>query len=181
MNKVIIFDLLIKNMIFTKQCFILIITNPTILGSDFLDIYFSVLDISDHNITLHCTDYMITTSLTLDPIHNQCLAKMVEPAATEELYKQFKKKKMKKCLNLYCHTATALQNPTTTVHVNSYASIITVTSCIKQCVLQCLGELLYCELPKDQLRARSVSRQYSYYRGQNYTLQMSMFKSTFLH
>ena len=55
-NKVITLDLGIDNVLFTQQCFVLPITNPIILGSDFLDTHFAVLDISDHTITLHCTD-----------------------------------------------------------------------------------------------------------------------------
>ena len=49
---------------FTKQYLVLPITNPIILGSVFLDIYFAVLDIGDRTFTLHCTDYTLTTSLT---------------------------------------------------------------------------------------------------------------------
>ena len=63
-------DLVIKNVIFTQQCFILPITNPIILGSDFLDTHFAVLDIRDSTITLCYTDYMLTTSLTHDPVHD---------------------------------------------------------------------------------------------------------------
>ena len=69
-NKVIALELVIENIIFTKQCFVLSITNPIILGSNFLDIHFAVLDIGNHTITLHCTDYMLTTSLTHDPVHD---------------------------------------------------------------------------------------------------------------
>ena len=50
--------------------FVLLITNPIILGSELLDTYFVVLDISDHTITLHCADYMLTTSLTHDPVYS---------------------------------------------------------------------------------------------------------------
>ena len=70
MNKVTTQDLVIKNFIFTQQCFVLPITNPIILGSDFLDTYFAVLDIGDHTITLPYADYMLTTSLTHNPLHN---------------------------------------------------------------------------------------------------------------
>ena len=70
MNKVITLDLVIKNVIFIQQCFVLPITNPIVLGSDFLDIYFAVLDIGDCTITLHCADYILTTSLTYDPVHD---------------------------------------------------------------------------------------------------------------
>ena len=63
-------DLVIKNVIFTQQCFVLPITNPIILGSDFLDTHFAVLDIGDSTITLRCADYMLTTSLTRDPVHD---------------------------------------------------------------------------------------------------------------
>ena len=45
--------------------FVLPITNPIILGSDFLDTHFAVLDIGDCTITLYCTDYTLTTSLTM--------------------------------------------------------------------------------------------------------------------
>ena len=69
-NKVITLDLVINNGIFTQQCFFQPITNPIILGSDFLDTYFAVLDINDCTITLCCTDYMLSTSLTCDPVHN---------------------------------------------------------------------------------------------------------------
>ena len=70
MNKVITLDLVIDNVMFTQQYFILPITNPIILGSDFLDTYFVVLDISDCTITLQCADYMLTTSLTHNPVHD---------------------------------------------------------------------------------------------------------------
>ena len=70
MNKVIKLDLVIENVIFPQQCFVLPITNPIIMGSDFLDTHFAVLDTSDCTITLHCTDYKITTSLTHDPVHD---------------------------------------------------------------------------------------------------------------
>ena len=69
-NKVIILDLVIDIVIFTQQCFVLPITNPSILGSDFLDIHFSVLDIGDSTIIFHCVDCMLTTSLTCDSIHD---------------------------------------------------------------------------------------------------------------
>ena len=52
MNKAIMLYLVIKNVIFTQKCFILPITNPIILGSDFLDTHFAVLDIGNHTITL---------------------------------------------------------------------------------------------------------------------------------
>ena len=51
-NKVITLDLVIDNVIFTQQCFFLPITNPIILGSDFLDAHFAALDIGDSTITL---------------------------------------------------------------------------------------------------------------------------------
>ena len=70
MKKVIILDLVIKNVVFTQKCFFLPRTNPIILESDFLDTHFAVLDIGDGTITLHCADYTLTTSLTHDPIHN---------------------------------------------------------------------------------------------------------------
>ena len=55
MNKFTMLDLIIDNVIFTWQCFRIPTTNPTILGSDFLDTYFVVLDTDDCTITLHCT------------------------------------------------------------------------------------------------------------------------------
>ena len=70
MNKVITFYLVIENVIFTQKCSVLPITNPIILGSDFLGTHFAVLDIGNHTITLHCTDYMLTTSLTHGSIHD---------------------------------------------------------------------------------------------------------------
>ena len=70
MYKVIILDLVIDNVIFTQQWFVLPITNPIILGSNSLYTHFAVLDIGDHTITLHCTNYMLTTSLTHDPVYN---------------------------------------------------------------------------------------------------------------
>ena len=70
MNKVITLDLVIKNVFFTQQCFVLTITTSITLGSDFLDTYFAVLDIGDHTITLHCTDYILTTSPNHDPVHD---------------------------------------------------------------------------------------------------------------
>ena len=92
MNKVITLDLVIDNVIFIQQCFVLPITNPIILGSNFLDIHFAVLDISNCIITLYCADYMLTTSLTHDPIDNQNLAKIVALATPEISYKQFGKR-----------------------------------------------------------------------------------------
>ena len=70
MDKVITLDLVIKILIFVQQCSFLPITNPIILGSNFLDTHFAVLDIGDCTITLHCADYMMTTSLTHDPIYD---------------------------------------------------------------------------------------------------------------
>ena len=69
-NKVITLNLVIINVIFMQQCFVLPKTNPIILESDFLDIYFAVLDIINCTITLYCADYMLTTGLTHNPIHN---------------------------------------------------------------------------------------------------------------
>ena len=69
MNKKTILDLVIESIIFTQQCFVLAIMNTIILGSDFLDTYFAVLDIGNRTITLCYTDYMLTTSLTHDPVH----------------------------------------------------------------------------------------------------------------
>ena len=37
MNKVVTLDLVIDNVFFTQQCFVLPIMNPIILGCDFLD------------------------------------------------------------------------------------------------------------------------------------------------
>ena len=68
-NKVIIFELVNKNVIFTQLCFVLPITNPIIPGSEFLDIYFVVIGVGDYTITLCCTNYMLTTSLIYDPIY----------------------------------------------------------------------------------------------------------------
>ena len=85
-------------MIFTQQCFVLTITNPIILGSDFLETHSAVLDIGDHIITLHCADYMLTTSLTHDLVHNYCLVKIVLPAAIEISCKQISKKIQKNTL-----------------------------------------------------------------------------------
>ena len=97
-NKVITLDLVINNVIFIQQCFILPITNPIILGSDFLDICFAVLDIGDNTITLHCTDYKLTTSLTCNSVHYQYLAKIVILATTEILHILFRKKIQKDTL-----------------------------------------------------------------------------------
>ena len=69
-KEVITIDLVIDSMFFTQQSFVPLITNSIILVSDFLNTHFAVLDIGDHTITLHCTDYMLTTSLTHDPVHN---------------------------------------------------------------------------------------------------------------
>ena len=65
-DKILTLDLVIENVIFLQQYFVLPITNPIILGNNFQDIYFVVLDISNHTMTLHCTAYMLTTSLTCD-------------------------------------------------------------------------------------------------------------------
>ena len=70
MNKFITLDLVINNVIFTQQLFILPIANPSILGSDFLGTHFAMLDIADCTITLYHADYMLTTSLTRDLIYN---------------------------------------------------------------------------------------------------------------
>ena len=70
MNNYITLNLVIDSVIFRQQCFFLLITNPIILGSDFLDTHLTVLDISDHASTLHCADYMLTTSLTCDPVYD---------------------------------------------------------------------------------------------------------------
>ena len=70
MNKDITLDLIFDNVIFTQQYFILPITNPIMLGSDFLNTQFAVLNIGNHTINLHCTDYMLTTSLTHDHVYD---------------------------------------------------------------------------------------------------------------
>ena len=85
-------DLVIQNVIFTQQCFVLPITNPMVLGSDFLDTRFAVLDIGDSTITLHCADYMLNTSLTHDPVHDYLLTNIVAPAIIEVSYKYSKRK-----------------------------------------------------------------------------------------
>ena len=69
-NKVIILDLVIGNVAFIQQCFVLLIANPIVLGSHFLDTHFAVLDIGNHPITLCCADYMLSTSLTHNTIHD---------------------------------------------------------------------------------------------------------------
>ena len=69
-NKVITLDLVRKYVNFIQKCFVRPITNPIILGSDFLDTHFAVLDIGDCTITLCCTNYKLTTSLTHNPIHD---------------------------------------------------------------------------------------------------------------
>ena len=56
MKKVVALYLVKNNVILTQQCFFLLINNPIIVGSDFLDIYLVVLDVGDHTITLCCTD-----------------------------------------------------------------------------------------------------------------------------
>ena len=70
MNKIIKLDLVIDNVIFTQQCSVLPITKPTILWSHFLDIHFAMLDIGNCNVTLCCTDYILTTSLTHVAVHD---------------------------------------------------------------------------------------------------------------
>ena len=47
MNKAITFDLIIQNLIFIQQYFILLITKPITLRSNILDIYFVILGIGD--------------------------------------------------------------------------------------------------------------------------------------
>ena len=63
------------------------ITNPIMLGSDFLDTHFAVLDIGDSTITLYCADYMLTTNLTRDYVYDYHLTKIDVPATMEILYK----------------------------------------------------------------------------------------------
>ena len=86
MNKVIMLDIAIENAIFTQQCFVLPITNPIILGSNFLDTNFAVLDIGDCTITLCCAAYTLTTSFTHNPVYDQSLTKIVVPAIMEISY-----------------------------------------------------------------------------------------------
>ena len=69
-NKVTTLDLVINSIISINQCFICPITNPIILGSDFLDTQFAMLDIGDRIITLCYTDYTLTTSITCNPVRN---------------------------------------------------------------------------------------------------------------
>ena len=87
LNKVIKHDLITDNVVFTRKCFVLPITNPIILGNDFLDIYFTVLDIGDHIIILHCADCMLSSSLTHNSAHDWQLVRILVPATTEVLYK----------------------------------------------------------------------------------------------
>ena len=64
-NKVITIDLVIENVIFTQQCLVLPITNPIILGSDFLDTHFAMLDIGDctyHYLALHWVTCLLPAS-----------------------------------------------------------------------------------------------------------------------
>ena len=84
-NKGLTVVLVIDNVTFTQQCFVLPITGTIILGSDLLEIYFAMLDIGDCTITLHCAFHMLTTSLTHDPVHDYHLAKIVALATTEIL------------------------------------------------------------------------------------------------
>ena len=86
-NKVITLHLVTENVVFTQQCFILPITNPIILGSDFLDTHFAVLDIGDYTITFGYADYTLTTSLTHNLVHDQFREKIVTLAAIKVLYK----------------------------------------------------------------------------------------------
>ena len=55
MNEVITLVVVIENVMFKQQCFVLPITNPIVLGSDFMDTHFVVLDIrtSYHQLALH--------------------------------------------------------------------------------------------------------------------------------
>ena len=86
-SKVIILVLVVDSMPFTQQYFFLPITNLIIFWSDFLDKCFTVLNVGDCTITLHCTDYMLTTRLTGDPVYNKNLEKIVMPTTTKVLYK----------------------------------------------------------------------------------------------
>ena len=69
-NEVITLDLIIDNAIFTQQYCVLPITNHIIMGSDFLETNFAVLDIDNCTITLCCANYMLTTSLICDPVRD---------------------------------------------------------------------------------------------------------------
>ena len=69
-NKVVTLNLVLNNAIFIQQCFVLPITNPIILGIDFLDTHFAVVNIGVCTITLGYADYMIPTSLNHDPVHD---------------------------------------------------------------------------------------------------------------
>ena len=84
-------DLVINNVVFTQKYFFLSITNLIMLGSDFLDPHFAMLNIGDCISTLHCADYMHTNSLSYDPVYDKCLMKIVVPATTGVSYKQFRK------------------------------------------------------------------------------------------
>ena len=61
-------DTIFENVVFTQQCFVLSINNSIILGSDFLDTYFAMLNTDKCIITLNCPDYILTTSLTQDSV-----------------------------------------------------------------------------------------------------------------
>ena len=68
--KVVMLDLVVENIIFTQQCSLLLLTDPIILGSNILETHFAMPDIGDSTITLHFADYILTTSLTHDPVHD---------------------------------------------------------------------------------------------------------------
>ena len=89
--KEITFDYVIEYAILTMQYFVLLITNPIIMGSDFLASYISILDVVYCTITLHCADYMLTASLTCDIVYDQLLAKIVAPDTTQVSYNPRKK------------------------------------------------------------------------------------------
>ena len=85
-NKTITLYLILENVIFYIAMFCLPITNPIILGSDFLDTHFTVLDIGNCTITLHCVDYILTTSLAYNPVYIYNLAKIIVLVATRIFY-----------------------------------------------------------------------------------------------
>ena len=132
MNKVVTVNLVIDNVIPIQQHFLLPITNPIILGNEFLDTRFAVLDIGNYTITLCCANYMLTTSLTHDPVYDQHLDKIIAPANTKTSYKKNQERDVERYTNVYCHSATSIQVPTTSICVNHPASIVAVTGCAIQ-------------------------------------------------
>ena len=57
---------------------------------NFLDTYSDMVDLSNHIITVHYTDFMLTVSLTHDPAYNYHLVSIVMPVAKELLYKHLR-------------------------------------------------------------------------------------------